>query len=74
MLKKSILLILALLLLVSFGGCGEKKILHCDNCNTEVKVDADSNMTEDWIIYCNSCNEALGLDTVVEDYEDIYVG
>lgn len=40
-------------------GCGEKKTLHCDCCGSEVVVDGDSNMEEDWIIYCETCNEEL---------------
>lgn len=57
------------LLLVAFG-CGEKKILHCDNCHNEVKVDASSNMEEDWIIYCEPCNKALfGEDGLLGEYK-----
>lgn len=55
--KKIIILMLVACALVSFAGCGEKKALHCDGCNTEVQVDVKSNMEEDWIIYCEECNE-----------------
>lgn len=57
--KISLVLSLLMLVICLFCGCGEKKLLQCDHCGGEVKVDADSNMTEDWIIYCQSCNEEL---------------
>jgi len=53
------LLLLATLCLTIFCGCGEKKVLHCDHCGKEIKVEKSSNMEEDWIIYCESCNEEL---------------
>ena len=41
-------------------GCGSKMIvLHCDGCGNEVEVDADSGMTEDWIILCKDCQKKL---------------
>ncbi|MBQ4067002.1 MAG: hypothetical protein IJD22_05100 [Clostridia bacterium] len=64
--KKLIALLSALALLCILCSCGEKKVLHCDNCNTEVEVDASSNMEEEWSIYCGDCEKKLGLDTVVE--------
>ena len=72
MFKKTLVLAMALLLSLSVSGCGEKKTLHCDHCNTEVKVGAKSNMTEEWIIYCEDCNEELfGDDSVLNDYENL---
>lgn len=59
MLKKILVAIIALSVLVCFAGCGAKKTLHCDNCQAEVQVDEDSNMTEEWILYCEPCNEEL---------------
>ena len=39
-------------------GCNEKKkIVHCDKCNKEISIDADSNMDEDWIIFCDECGD-----------------
>ena len=35
------------------------KILHCDRCGREVEFDADSNMTEDWIIVCKECRKDM---------------
>ena len=47
-------LVCALLML----GCA-KKTLHCDGCGKEVKVSADSNLTEDSIILCKDCQNKL---------------
>ena len=64
--KKLLCLLMAVLMLAALlAGCGEKKTLHCDRCGKELKVNADSNMEEDWIIYCSDCEKALGLDNVV---------
>lgn len=59
----TVLALAALLLLCSCGG--EKKILHCDNCEKEIEVDASSNMDDSWILYCADCEKALGLDDLV---------
>ncbi len=65
--KKLILFIVVCVLLLAVG-CGKAKILHCDNCNTEVKVEESSNMEESWIIYCEECNEKLfGDDPILGD-------
>lgn len=40
-------------------GCKEKRIVHCDGCGKEIKVDADSDTTEDWIILCDECQKKL---------------
>ena len=50
-------IILAVLVLLMLG-CA-KKILHCDGCGKEVKVSADSNLTEDSIILCDDCQKKL---------------
>lgn len=65
--KKLIIAVLTAVLLLSFVGCGKTKTLHCDSCGTEVKVDANSNMEEDWSIYCKDCEKENGLDTVVNE-------
>ena len=52
-----ILLVISLILVMV--GCGATKVLHCDNCNKEVKVEESSNMEESWVIYCEECNEEL---------------
>ena len=59
--KRMIDSLLILLALLSLCACGGKKtkILHCDGCGKEIKVSADSSMTEDWIILCNECKKGL---------------
>ena len=57
---KRLLLIFALILLLALTACGAKKIVHCDSCGREIEIDADSDMTEDWIILCSECKKALG--------------
>ena len=49
-----ILAVLALLML----GCA-KKIVHCDGCGKEIKVPANSDTNEDWIILCDDCQAKL---------------
>lgn len=66
MIKKFVLLSLVLAMLFAFGGCGEKKILKCDNCGNDVSADADSNVEDDWIIYCAECEEELFSDGLVQ--------
>ena len=60
--KKAVLLILTVIISVSLTACGEKKILHC-----EIKVNASSEMTEEWIIYCAKCEKELIGDDLVEE-------
>ncbi len=56
MLKKVLIFVLVCTMLLCLVGCGGgEKTLHCDRCNTEIKVDADSNMDESWIIFCEDC-------------------
>lgn len=66
MIKRIIVFLLVVLLFVMLTSCGEKKILHCDNCNVEVEVDAKSNMEEDWSIFCAECNEKLFGDMTID--------
>ena len=68
MFKKISLVLLALGLLTCTTACGKTKVLHCDNCQKEVKVEESSNMEEDWILYCEECNEELfGDNPIFED-------
>jgi hypothetical protein len=59
MLKKFSVIILVISVICIVAGCGKTKVLHCDHCNKEVKVEESSNMEEDWTIYCDTCNEEL---------------
>ena len=52
---------------VALAGCGEKKTLSCDNCGADVQVAANSEMTDEWIIYCEECEASLGFDTLVSE-------
>ena len=59
MFKKFVALLLVTVLLCAFVGCGATKIVHCDRCGTELEIEADSNMTEDWIILCEKCESEV---------------
>lgn len=52
-------LIAALLLVLMLGmvACGAARIVHCDKCGKEIKVDSDSNITEDWVVFCDDCDD-----------------
>ena len=68
--KKRICILLAALMLVCavFSGCGKHvatRIVHCDRCGKEIEIPADSNMTDEWILYCSDCEKELGLDTLI---------
>ena len=56
--KKGIFLLLGLALCLGLCACGAERTVHCDSCGKEVQVDADSNITEDWILFCKECEEA----------------
>ena len=57
--KKRILAALLVSMMLVMGGCGEKVIVHCDGCNKEIEVDADSGIDEDWILFCDECDDDL---------------
>ena len=65
-LKRCILPVFAVLLL-TFSGCGEPRTVHCDHCGGEITLEADSNITEDWIVFCKQCEEDLFADNPVVD-------
>ena len=62
--KRFMLMLMVALAVLALAGCGEEKtkILHCDNCNTEIEVPESSAMTEEWMLYCVKCNKELGID------------
>ncbi len=57
--KKSLAIMVALLMVLSFSACGKTKTLQCDGCDAEVEVSVDSNMDDDWIVYCEDCEKEL---------------
>ena len=60
MLKKFVLLSLALTLVFSLVACGgETKTLKCGNCGKDVKVAADSEVDESWGVLCKSCEDKI---------------
>ncbi len=58
--KKLISVLLAVAAILSLTACEKEKIvLHCDGCGKELTFDADSGMTEDWIILCDDCRASI---------------
>ena len=57
--KKIMFILLVIILALAAVGCGEEKILHCDQCGKEVDARQYPNMEEDWQIFCGDCNIAL---------------
>lgn len=57
--KRVLLIMLALLMMTALCACGEQKQLQCDGCGTMVSVNADSDMTDEWLIYCGECEKEL---------------
>ena len=58
--KKLICLLLTLVLLMSLAACGKTRTVICDRCGAEIQVEADSNITDDWILFCKDCEEEIG--------------
>ena len=58
MLKKIIFSILAILTIFIICSCEkDTRTLSCDGCGKLVEVEADSNMTDEWILFCEECGE-----------------
>lgn len=59
--KAWIAALLLALATLGLSACGaETRTVHCDRCGKEVRVEADSNITDDWIIFCKECEEEIG--------------
>ncbi len=58
--RKTVIALLLLLALLVLAGCGAQKIVHCDRCGREIRLDADSRITEEWIVFCKECEEEIG--------------
>jgi len=65
--KQLLAMLLAAAMLLMLGGCGEQKVLTCDGCGAEVKVDADSNMEDGWIVYCPECEKDPAINVSFDD-------
>ena len=61
-----ICLLLAAIVLMT-AACGkEGRTVTCDGCGTAITVDADSNITDEWILFCKTCEkERFGEDGIV---------
>ena len=58
--KRLVCLLLALVMALSLAGCGkEMRIVKCDGCGKDIEVEADSNITDDWIVLCDDCGEPV---------------
>ncbi len=57
--KRLLAIVLLIVALLSLAGCGEPRIVHCDRCGVEIELDANSNITEDWIVFCEDCGEPV---------------
>lgn len=57
--KKYFALLLCMLLLLTLAACSETKTVHCDRCGTEIVIESDSNVDEEWILLCGDCEEEL---------------
>lgn len=57
--------ILCLILVLSaLAGCAkETRIVTCDGCGVDITLDADSKITDEWIVFCRTCEQALPDDT-----------
>ncbi len=57
--KKLLMIAIAAAMLFASVGCVGTKIVHCDRCGKEVKMSADSGVTEDWLICCEECQQEI---------------
>lgn len=63
--KKMLCLLLVLVWILTLAACSSKTVT-CDGCGTEIQLPADSNITDEWIVYCKTCElELFGEDGVV---------
>lgn len=68
MIKKILGILLVLAMILTFVGCGEKKIVHCDSCGAEIEVEADSDVNEDWTLFCSECESKLELEDITSAF------
>ena len=58
MLRKTFFLLALIIAMLCMASCEkDPKELTCDGCGKTVEVEADSNMTDEWILFCSECGE-----------------
>ena len=58
MIKKTFIVLALLTMVFCMASCEkETKELTCDGCGKLVEIEADSNMTDEWILFCEECGE-----------------
>ena len=63
--KKIVCLMLALVLMLTLVACG-KRTVTCDGCGRDIQVKANSNVTDEWILFCSECEtEFFGEDGLI---------
>ena len=68
--KIRMLLCLILVLMLLLPGCAsKKKTVTCDGCGVEITLSADSNITDEWIVFCKTCEQEKFGGTGVVDGE-----
>ncbi len=56
--KKVFCLLMIVVAMFAFSACiSETKTLTCDGCGKQVEMDADSGITDEWILFCRECGE-----------------
>lgn len=58
--RRFIAMILVLVMLLMLTACGKTRTVTCDRCGAEIQVAADSNITDDWILFCEDCEAEIG--------------
>ena len=65
--RKLLCLLLALALVLLTGCSKETRTVTCDGCGAEITLEADSKITDEWIVYCKTCEQELFGGTGVVD-------
>ena len=58
--KRFLILLLVFGMLLILSSCGKTRTVTCDRCGTDIEVKADSNITDDWIVFCPACEAEIG--------------
>ena len=60
MTKKVIAILLVLVMMLSLSACAKTRTVTCDRCGTDVEVEKNSKITDDWIVFCKECEAESG--------------